>query len=196
MIKDLREFNKKQPSVHLQENGAIKIVYQLVGTENIGGFSLTSSDDNGAYMAEIDADGNLKKVEAFLADARLIFAPDNSYYYFNSLPGHEDTVLSKFSSDHQLEWRKTSDTLSLGSREVSIVYNPGNLAPFAQSDNSLIFEQYGSGNHLRRISSEGNLEWTKELDFRINSISPSNDGGAIYLQTDYSSDPNKESLVK
>ena len=34
------------------------------------------------------------------------------------------------------------------------------------------------------------------MDFRINSISPSNDGGAIYLQTDYLSDPDKESLVK
>ena len=205
-IKDLYdEFNIKQPSVHLQKDGKTKIVHALSGSENIGEFSVTSVDQHDAYIAEIDADGNLAKAQTIRATSTppsLIFAPDNSYY---SLSGHlddddQDIVLSKFSHDHKLQWQKTGEALGLN---VIISYESGNTAAFTQADNSLTFEQYKysrlgnpSARHLKRISSEGNTEWKIELDHRIESISPSNDGGAIFLQTDYASDGAEESIVK
>lgn len=207
-IKDLYdEFNIKEPLVHLQKDGTTKIVHKLSGSENIGEFSVTSVDQNDAYVAEIDADGNLTKAQTIRATntypaPNLIFAPDNSYY---SLSGHlddddQDIVLSKFSHDHELQWQKTGEALGLN---VIISYERDNTAAFTQADNSLTFVQYKysrfgnpSARHLKRISSEGNTEWEIELDHRIGSISPSNDGGAIYLHTDYKSSPHNELIVK
>ena len=68
---------------------------------------------NDAYIAEIDADGNLTTVQTIRSTGTpsLIFAPDNSYY---SLSGYlddddPDVVSSKFSHDHQLQWQKTGE---------------------------------------------------------------------------------------
>ena len=207
-IKDLYdEFNIKEPLVHLQKDGTSKIVHQLSGSENIGGFSVTSVDQVDAYIAEIDADGNLAKAQTIRATnsypaPSLIFAPDNSYY---SLSGYldeddQDIVLRKFSHDHELQWQKTGESLGLS---TIISHESDNTAAFTQADNSLTFEQYKysrlgnpSARYLGRISSEGNPEWKIEIDHRIGSISPSNDGGAIFLQTDYASDGADESIVK
>ena len=84
-IKDLYdEFNIEQPSVHLQKDGTTKIVHKLSGSENIGELPVTSVDQNDAYIAEIDADGNLTSAQTIRSTGTLtpslIFAPDNSYY--------------------------------------------------------------------------------------------------------------------
>ena len=213
-IKDLYdEFNIKKPSVHLQEDGTIKIVGRLSGTENIGDISIASIDDNDAYIATINANGKLTKAEVIRTtyhyDApKLIFAPDNSYY---SLSGHlndddRDIALRKFNKNHQLEWQKTAESLglitSLGQNPI-ISHETGNTAAFAQLDNSLTFEmnKYGrfgnpSTRHLGRVSSDGNLEWKIDINWHIGSISPSKDGGAIYLQSDNNHGSYKESITK
>ena len=207
-IKDLYdEFNIKNASVHLQEDGAIKIVGRLSGTEKIGDISIASIDDNDAYIATINANGNLTKAEVIRTtnhhDApKLIFAPDNSYY---SLSGHlddddRDIALRKFDKNHQLEWQKTAESLGLS---TIISHETGNTAAFAQSDNSLTFEMYKYGRfgnpstrHLGRVSSNGNLEWKIDINYHIGSISPSKDGGAIYLQSDNNHGSFKESITK
>ena len=206
-IKDLYdEFNIKQPSVHLQEDGNIKIVGRLSGTENIGDMSIASIDENDAYIATINANGRLTKAEVIRTTNRndapkLIFAPDNSYY---SLSSHldsddQDIVLRKFNSSHQLEWQKTGDTLGLS---TIISYEQGNQSAFTQQDNSLTFEQYKGGTfgnpstrHIGKVSSRGDLEWKIEID-HIGSISPSIDGGAIFLQSNGNNDIHEESITK
>ena len=206
-IKDLYdEFNIKQPSVHLQEDGNIKIVGRLSGTENIGDISIESIDENDAYIATINANGKLTKAEVIRTTnhhaPKLIFAPDNSYY---SLSSHldnddQDVVLRKFNSSHQLEWQKTGDTLGLS---TIISHEQGNQSAFTQQDNSLTFVLSKRGTfgnpsttYIGRVSSRGDLEWKIEIDPIIDSISPSIDGGAIFLESNGNSDIHEESITK
>ena len=206
-IKDLYdEFDIKQPLVHLQKDGKIKIVGRLSGTENIGDISIASIDENDAYIAEINVNGKLTKAEVIRTTnhdtPKLIFAPDNSYY---SLSSHlddddRDIVLRKFNNDHQLEWQKTGDSLGL---TTIISHELDNRAAFTQTDNSLTFELRKRGTfgnpstqHIGRVSSKGNLEWNIDVENRIVSISPSKDGGAIFLHADMRSGIHEESMTK
>ena len=192
-IKDLYdEFNIKYPEVHLHQDGTTKIVNGLSGTERIGDLSVTSIDENDAYIAEINANGSLANAEIIrttYSTPELIFAPDNSYY---SLSGYlddddRDIVLRKFNSNHQLEWEKTKYTLGLS----SIQHFANDQEAFTQSDNSLTFFGRTSFDHalrtthpfIGRISSEGDIEWKIELDRQIDALSPSKDGGVIFHQS-------------
>ena len=185
-IKDLYdEFNIKYPQVHLLENGTTRIVHSLSGTERIGNLFVSSIDEDDAYIAEISANGTLTNAEiirsANNATPTLIFAPDNSYY---SLSGYlddddRDIVLRKFTSNHQLEWEKTEDTLGLSSR-IEHEHDRPVVKTFTQSDNSLTFY---SRPFIGRISSGGDIEWKIELDEGVQALSPSKDGGVIFHQS-------------
>ena len=108
--------------------------------------------------------------------------------------------MRKFNSSHRLEWQKTGDTLGLS---TIISHEKGNQSAFTQQDNSLTFELYKGGTfgnpstrHIGRVSNRGDLEWKIEIDHIIGSISPSIDGGVIFLESNGNNDINEESITK